>query len=66
VDNEAAVNVNAPGEETNTQEADVKVLVNILNAPPLSLTVPGSLKAQDHAFIQYIASKALGFYKQKY
>ncbi|XP_053360258.1 clusterin-like protein 1 [Clarias gariepinus] len=65
VKNEEMVNVNVPGGETNTPEADVKVLVNILNAPPLTLTVPGSLDAQDHAFIQYIANEALGFYKKK-
>lgn len=63
MENEEAVNV--PGEEINTSSASTKVEVNILNAPPLTLTVPGSLEPQDPAFIQYIANEALGFYKQK-
>ncbi|XP_053089543.1 clusterin-like protein 1 [Pangasianodon hypophthalmus] len=63
VENEEAVNV--PGEEMNTPVADTKVEVNILNAPPLTLNVPGNLQPQDPAFIQYIANEALGFYKQK-
>lgn len=63
MENEEVVNV--PGEEMNTPAADTKVEVNILNAPPLTLNVPGSLQPQDPAFIQYIANEALGFYKQK-
>ncbi|KAF4089623.1 hypothetical protein AMELA_G00069420 [Ameiurus melas] len=63
VENEEAVHV--PGEDLNTPAADTKVEVNILNAPPLIFTVPGSLQPQDPAFIQYIANEALGFYKQK-
>ncbi|KAG7329977.1 hypothetical protein KOW79_006199 [Hemibagrus wyckioides] len=61
VENEETV----PGEEIKAPVADTKVEVNILNAPPLTLTVPGSLQPQDPAFIQYVANEALGFYKQK-
>ncbi|KAK3566802.1 hypothetical protein QTP86_004501 [Hemibagrus guttatus] len=62
---ESEETVNVPGEEIDTPVADTKVEVNILNAPPLTLTVPGSLQPQDPAFIQYVANEALGFYKQK-
>ncbi|XP_046706810.1 clusterin-like protein 1 [Silurus meridionalis] len=63
VENEEAVYV--PEEGLNLPAGDTKVEVNILNAPPLTLNVPGSLQPQDPAFIQYIANKALDFYKQK-
>ncbi|XP_060730129.1 clusterin-like protein 1 isoform X2 [Tachysurus vachellii] len=63
VENEEVVNIQ--GEQIKAPMADTKVEVNILNAPPLTLTVPGNLQPQDPAFIQYIANEALGFYKQK-
>ncbi|XP_062849149.1 LOW QUALITY PROTEIN: clusterin-like protein 1 [Trichomycterus rosablanca] len=52
-------------EEINSQAADTKVEVNILNAPTLKLTVPGSLQPLDPAFIQYVATEALDFYKHR-
>lgn len=54
-----------PGDETSAPAADTRVEVNILNAPPLTLKVPGSLQPHDPSFIQYITNEALGFYKQK-
>uniref|UniRef100_A0A3Q1FIX0 Clusterin n=1 Tax=Acanthochromis polyacanthus TaxID=80966 RepID=A0A3Q1FIX0_9TELE len=41
-----------------------KVEVNILNSPPLILSVPGELELQDPAFIQYVAQEALDKYKE--
>ncbi|KAG9274000.1 clusterin-like protein 1 [Astyanax mexicanus] len=52
-------------EDANMPAAETKVGVNILNAPPLSLSVPAGLQLQDPAFIQYVAHEALGLYKQK-
>uniref|UniRef100_A0A3Q0R205 Clusterin n=1 Tax=Amphilophus citrinellus TaxID=61819 RepID=A0A3Q0R205_AMPCI len=46
------------------KETDTKVEVNILNSPPLILTVPSELELQDPAFIQYVAQEALEKYKE--
>ncbi|AWP03844.1 putative clusterin-like protein 1 [Scophthalmus maximus] len=48
----------------NASIADTKVEVNILNSPPLILSVPGELEPQDPAFVQYVAQEALDKYKE--
>ncbi|XP_033507024.2 clusterin-like protein 1 [Epinephelus lanceolatus] len=50
--------------EQNLSVTDTKVQVNILNSPPLLLSVPGELELQDPAFIQYLAQEALNKYKE--
>ncbi|XP_047445373.1 clusterin-like protein 1 isoform X2 [Mugil cephalus] len=50
--------------EQNMSVTDTKVEVNILNSPPLILTVPGELDLQDDAFIQYVTQEALDKYKE--
>ncbi|KAK7944574.1 hypothetical protein WMY93_000302 [Mugilogobius chulae] len=47
----------------NLPVRDTKVQVNILNSPPLVLSVPGELEMQDPAFIEYVAQEALDKYK---
>lgn len=42
---------------------ETKVEVNILNSPPLVLSVPGELELQDPTFIEYVAQVALDKYK---
>ncbi|XP_040000397.1 clusterin-like protein 1 [Xiphias gladius] len=49
---------------SNASVTETKVEVNILNSPPLILSVPGELDLQDPAFIQYLAQEALGKYKE--
>lgn len=44
--------------------AETKVVVNILNSPPLIVSVPGELELQDPAFIQYVTQEALNSYKE--
>lgn len=51
-------------DEQNASVTETKVEVNILNSPPLILSVPGELDLQDPAFIQYLAQEALGKYKE--
>lgn len=51
-------------DEQNASERETKVEVNILNSPPLILTVPGELQLQDPAFIQHVAQEALSKYKE--
>lgn len=51
-------------EEQNTTATETKVVVNILNSPPLIVSVPGELELQDLAFIQYVAQEALNSYKE--
>lgn len=51
-------------DEHNTTEKETKVEVNILNSPPLLLSVPGELELQDPAFIQYVTREALNSYKE--
>uniref|UniRef100_A0A3B4UKU9 Clusterin n=1 Tax=Seriola dumerili TaxID=41447 RepID=A0A3B4UKU9_SERDU len=51
-------------DEQNVSVTDTKVEVNILNSPPLTLSVPGELALQDPAFIQYVAQEALDKYKE--
>lgn len=43
---------------------ETKVEVNILNSPPLVLSVPVELELDDPAFIQYVTQEALGRYKE--
>jgi len=50
-------------DEQNMSVSETKVEVNILNSPPLTLSVPGELKLPDPAFIQYVAQEALDKYK---
>ncbi|KAM9845171.1 clusterin-like protein 1 [Aulostomus maculatus] len=50
--------------EENLSVTETKVEVNILNSPPLILSVPGELDLQDPAFIQYVAQEALDKYKE--
>uniref|UniRef100_UPI0037E7E80E clusterin-like protein 1 n=1 Tax=Semicossyphus pulcher TaxID=241346 RepID=UPI0037E7E80E len=50
-------------EEQNLSETETTVEVNILNSPPLILSVPGELDLKDPAFIQYVAQEALNKYK---
>ncbi|GAA6235975.1 clusterin-like protein 1 isoform X1 [Lates japonicus] len=51
-------------DEQNMAVTETKVEVNILNSPPLILSVPGELEVQDPAFIQYVAQEALDKYKE--
>ncbi|XP_018531679.1 clusterin-like protein 1 [Lates calcarifer] len=51
-------------DEQNMAVTETKVEVNILNSPPLILSVPGGLEVQDPAFIQYVAQEALDKYKE--
>lgn len=48
---------------TNLSMHETKVEVNILNSPPLVLSVPGELELQDPTFIEYVAQVALDKYK---
>uniref|UniRef100_A0A667XW80 Clusterin n=1 Tax=Myripristis murdjan TaxID=586833 RepID=A0A667XW80_9TELE len=50
--------------EDNASATETKVEVNILNSPPLILSVPGELELEDPAFIQFVAQEALGKYKE--
>nr|XP_046176767.1 clusterin-like protein 1 [Oncorhynchus gorbuscha]XP_046176768.1 clusterin-like protein 1 [Oncorhynchus gorbuscha] len=45
---------------------DTKVELNILNSPPLLLTIPAGVELQDPAFINFVAQEALGMYKQMF
>ncbi|XP_041804882.1 clusterin-like protein 1 [Chelmon rostratus] len=51
-------------DEQNVSVTETRVEVNILNSPPLILSVPGELELQDPAFIQYVAQEALNKYKE--
>ncbi|KAM9350138.1 clusterin-like protein 1 [Symphorus nematophorus] len=51
-------------DEQNLSVTETKVEVNILNSPPLILSIPGELELQDPAFIQYVAQEALSKYKE--
>ncbi|XP_070701687.1 clusterin-like protein 1 [Pempheris klunzingeri] len=51
-------------DEENISVPETTVEVNILNSPPLILSVPGELEVQDPAFIQYVAQEALNKYKE--
>ncbi|XP_023120913.1 clusterin-like protein 1 [Amphiprion ocellaris] len=51
-------------DEHNMPVSETKVEVNILNSPPLILSVPGELELQDPAFIQFVAQEALDKYKE--
>ncbi|XP_037538278.1 clusterin-like protein 1 [Nematolebias whitei] len=51
-------------DEQNPSATETKVEVNILNSPPLTLTIPGDLELQDPAFIQYVIQEALDKYKE--
>ncbi|KAM6920009.1 clusterin-like protein 1 [Lycodopsis pacificus] len=53
-------------DEPNASEAETRVEVNILNSPPLVLSVPGELELRDPAFIQYVAQEALNKYKEMF
>nr|XP_046212126.1 LOW QUALITY PROTEIN: clusterin-like protein 1 [Oncorhynchus gorbuscha] len=48
----------------NGFKGDTRVVLNILNSPSLTLSVPAELEVQDSAFIQYVAQEALAHYKQ--
>uniref|UniRef100_A0A3Q3KGI8 Clusterin n=1 Tax=Monopterus albus TaxID=43700 RepID=A0A3Q3KGI8_MONAL len=50
----------------NVYVAETQVEVNILNSPPLTISVPGELDLQDPAFIQHVAQKALDKYKEMF
>lgn len=51
-------------DEHNLSVTETKVEVNILNSPPLILSVPGELELQDPAFIQYVTQEALNKFKE--
>lgn len=51
-------------DERNLSVSETTVEVNILNSPPLLLSVPGELEMQDPAFIQYVTQEALNSYKE--
>ncbi|XP_029381410.1 clusterin-like protein 1 [Echeneis naucrates] len=51
-------------DEQNVSVTETKLEVNILDSPPIILSVPGELKLQDPAFIQYVALEALDKYKE--
>ncbi|XP_075953396.1 clusterin-like protein 1 [Anarhichas minor] len=53
-------------DEQNASETETRVEVNILNSPPLLLSVPGELELRDPAFIQYVAQEALNKYKEMF
>lgn len=50
--------------EQNASVTESRVEVNILNSPPLPLSVPGELELGDPAFIQYVVQEALNKYKE--
>lgn len=50
--------------DQNVSVSETRVEVNILNSPPLILSVPGELEVQDPAFIQYVTQEALNNYKE--
>lgn len=52
------------GHEGNEAASDTTVEVNILNSPPLLLSVPGDLDLLEPAFVQYVAQEALDKYKE--
>lgn len=51
-------------DEQNLSVSDTKVEVNILDSPPLIVSVPGELELQDPAFVQYVTQEALNSYKE--
>lgn len=51
-------------DEQNVSVSETTVEVNILNSPPLLLSVPGELELQDPTFIQYVTQEALNSYKE--
>lgn len=51
-------------DEQNMSVSETKVEVNILNSPPLIVSVPGELDLQDPSFIQYVTLEALKSYKE--
>ncbi|CAN9502669.1 unnamed protein product [Ophioblennius macclurei] len=50
--------------ESQDEQEETKVEVNILNSPPFSLTVPRQLQLQQPAFIQHVVQEALLKYKE--
>lgn len=50
--------------EENLPVRDTRVEVNILNSPPLLLSVPGELEVHEPSFIEYVAQEALDKYKE--
>jgi len=52
------------GDDLVNAVTETKVEVNILNSPPLFLSVPMELELDDPAFIQYVTQEALGKYKE--
>ncbi|XP_023835640.1 clusterin-like protein 1, partial [Salvelinus sp. IW2-2015] len=50
----------------SSSRGDTKVELNILNSPPLLLTIPADVELQDPAFIRFLAQEALGMYKQMF
>ncbi|XP_026229782.1 clusterin-like protein 1 [Anabas testudineus] len=50
--------------EQNESITETKVEVNILNSPPLIISVPRELDLLDPAFIQHVAQEALNKYKE--
>uniref|UniRef100_A0A8C3AJU4 Clusterin n=1 Tax=Cyclopterus lumpus TaxID=8103 RepID=A0A8C3AJU4_CYCLU len=51
-------------DEQNASVTETIVEVNILNSPPLLLSVPGELELRDPAFIQYVVQEALNKFKE--
>ncbi|KAL6103980.1 clul1 [Pungitius sinensis] len=54
----------APKSRDGQNATEIQVEVNILNSPPLLLSVPGELEPREPSFIQYVAREALNKYKE--
>ncbi|KAM8849687.1 clusterin-like protein 1 isoform 1-T4 [Spinachia spinachia] len=54
----------APESRDRRNASELQVEVNILNSPPLLLSVPGGLEPREASFIQYVAQEALNKYKE--
>lgn len=51
-------------EEQNVTARETEVVVNVLDSPPLSVSVPGELELRDPAFIRYVTQQALNSYRE--
>nr|XP_040028228.1 clusterin-like protein 1 isoform X2 [Gasterosteus aculeatus aculeatus] len=54
----------APKSRDGQNASEIQVEVNILNSPPLLLSVPGELEPREPSFIQYVAQEALNKFKE--
>lgn len=51
--------------KNNRSKADTSVVLTILDAAPLTLSVPAELDVGDPAFIQFVAQEALALHKRR-